>query len=1043
LFSDFFIKRPVFATVIAIIMVLVGGIVIPNLPIAQYPQIAPPQVSVESTYIGANAEQVESSVTQLLEREINGVDSLKYIQSQSANDGRSKIVCTFDLERDVDLASVDVQTRVAAVSGKLPEDVKKTGTSIKKVSTSIVMVLGVYAEGGEYSSEFISNYVDLYLKDSFKRLPSVGDVSIVGERKYAMRVWLDPKKLAQYKLTPLDVSRAIQKQNKQVGAGDLGRAPAPPGQMYQINLRAIGRLVEPEQFAEMVVARSDEGALVKLKDVGTVNLGAESYDTNGTYNGKKAVVVVIYLRPGGNAVQVSDAVTAELARLAKHFPPGLKVDVALDTTEAVKESIKEVVHTLIEAIFLVIVVIFFFLQDWRSTLVPSIAIPVSLVGTFVFMKMLGFSINTLTMFGLTLATGLVVDDAIVVVENIKRLIDEEGMSPMSAAFAAMREISGAVVATTLVLFAVFVPVAFFPGTTGQLYKQFAITISFSVGLSMINAFTLSPPLCALWLRPEDRSRQFILFRKINDFINWVTRGYKHVLVKCIRFTPIVLIVFACCLGLTWWISKILPTAFVPDEDQGYFFTMIRAPEGTSLEYTTGIIDQAAAIQRKLPEVESVTGLGGFGFQGNGPNLGIMFTTLKPWDERKTPEKTVKGVLKRLRKPLSGITGASVVPFLPPAIEGLGSFGGFVFELQDLLGTDIQDLNNMAGQLIKKGNSSGELQGLFTSFSANTPQLKLAVRRDEAERLNVDIGDVLDTLQTLSGSAYINDFDFLNKTYRVYVQAGDAFRTRPKDLFEYYVRSRDGSMVSMKNLIDEDFALTAQVISHYNLFRSAEINGNPAPGRSSGEGIEAMEKLATGLLPAGMTFEWSGISLEEIQAGSSAIFIFLLGIVFVYLVLSAQYESYVDPLIIMLSVPLAVLGAFSFQLMRGLENDIFCQIGLVMLIGMASKNAILIVEFANHLRDNAGMPMVHAVIKASVLRLRPILMTALAFIIGILPLVFATGAGSASRNSLGTAVCGGMTVATVMSLLVVPVIYVVINNMKTSVGRIIKSTAAKS
>lgn len=1035
--SDFFIKRPVFATVVAIIMTMVGGIVIPFLPVAQYPQVAPPQVSVESTYIGANSEQVESSVTQLLEREINGADNLKYIQSQSANDGKSKIICTFDLERDVDLAAVDVQTRVAAVQGKLPEDVKKTGTSIKKVSTSIVMVLGVYAEDGKYSPEFISNYVDLYLKDAFKRLPSVGDVSIVGERKYAMRIWLDPKKLAQYKLTPLDVSKTIQKQNKQVGAGDLGRAPAPSGQMFQINLRAMGRLVQPEEFANMIIKRSDDGTLIKVKDVGRVELGAESYDTNGAYNGKDAVVVVVYLRPGGNAIQVSDGVTKELERLRRHFPPGLKVDVALNTTDAVKASIEEVIHTLFEAIVLVIIVIFFFLQDWRSVLIPSIAIPVSLIGTFVFLKVMGFSINTLTMFGITLATGLVVDDAIVVVENVKRLIDEEGMSPMSASFAAMREISGAVVATTLVLFAVFIPVAFFPGTTGQLYKQFAITISVSVGLSMVNALTLSPPLCALWLKREDPNKQFVLFKKINDLINYTTRLYKKLLVKCLRLSTLIIVLFFVCLGATYWLSKVLPTAFVPDEDQGYFYTMIRAPEGTSLEYTTDIIDKAAKVISKQPEVKSVTGLAGFGFQGNGPNLGIMFTSLHHWEERDDPSKTVHAVIGRIRKPLAGITGASVVPFLPPSIEGLGSFGGFVYELQDLMGTDIQDLNNMAAKIIRQGNASPELQGLFTSFSAQTPQLKLSVNRDEAERLNVDIGDLLTTLQMLSGSAYINDFDFLNKTYRVYVQADKEYRVQPADIFEYYVRSRDGKMVSMKNLLKQDSALTAQVISHYNLFRSAEINGNPSPGKSSGEALTAMNNLSEELLPSGMSHEWSGVSLEELSAGSSAIFIFILGLVFVYLVLSAQYESYVDPIIIMLSVPLAVLGAFLFQWMRGLQNDVFCQVGLVMLIGMASKNAILIVEFANHLRQTAGLTVVHAVIKASTLRLRPILMTAFAFIIGILPLVFATGAGAASRNSLGTAVCGGMTVATLMSLLVVPVIYLIINNMKTFVGGLFK------
>ena len=1020
MFAEFFISRPVFATVCSIIIVIAGAVCIPGLPISQYPSLAPPQVQVTSTYIGASAEQVESSVTTTLEKEINGVQGLKYIQSTSGNDGNSKITATFDLERGIDDAAVDVQTKVATAEGRLPEDVKRLGVSINKVSTSIVLALAVYADGVKYSPEFLSNYIDLYIKDPLKSIPGVGDVNVVGERKYAMRIWLDPNKLSEYIMSPLDVVNALKAQNKQVGAGDLGGAPAPKGQRYQYNIKVFGRMSDPSEFSNIVVKRSADGTLIHVRDIGRVELGAENYVTNSNFKGKDAIALVIYLRSGGNALQVAKEARAVLATLQQSFPPGLKCDVCLDTTEAVSESIDEVVHTLFEAILLVILVIFVFLQDWRSMIIACVTIPVSLIGTFAFMQLFGFSINTLTLFGLTLATGLVVDDAIVVVENVKRHMEESKLSSFEATRVAMKETSGALVATALVLIAVFVPVAFFPGTTGQLYKQFALTIAISVALSAFNALTLSPALAALILKGEGKPNA--VFNAINKAIDWLRRTYEASLSFVLKVQPLVIVLMIGAVGMTYWLFKVLPTGFVPYEDQGYFFTLIRAPEGTSLEYTNDVVRKVAQLEDSQPEAKPALGLSGFSFSGNAANLGIVFSTLKHWKEREGSEHTLDAIIHRLRKPLAGITDANCVPFNPPALEGLGNFGGFVYELQDLTGKSINDLANTAQKVVLAGNKTKGLEGLFTTFSASTPQLQLSVKRDLSEVLNVDTSSVLDTLQVLSGSSYVNDFDFLNRSYRVYVQADKQFRANPQCIFEYYVHSRDGQMISLRNLLDFKPSLTASTISHYNLFRSVEINGNASPGYSSGQALQLMDQVSKDVLPRNMTYAWSGISLEEIKAGSSAIFIFILGLVFVFLVLSAQYESYTDPAIILLSVPPAMLGALLFQWLRGLENDVFCQIGLVMLVGLASKNAILIVEFANHLLEKEKISFKEAALKAAGLRLRPILMTSLAFIVGLLPLVLASGAGAGARQSLGTAVCGGMLVSTFITLYLVPVVF---------------------
>ena len=1028
MFVDFFIKRPVFATVCSLVILLVGAISIPILPIAQYPDISPTQINITANYSGASAEVVENAVTTIIERQINGVEGLKYLTSSSSNDGTSTITATFDASRDKDIAAVDVQNRVAVAQPQLPQAVQQTGVRVTKRSTSILLAIGLYTENKEYDNIFLSNYADLYITDALKRLKGVGEVSIFGERKYSMRVWLDPTRLASRGISAKDVTDALREQNLQVGAGRIGQQPAPDGQMYQIDLQAVSRLTDTSQFEDIVLKTGTDGSLVKLKDVGRAELGAENYSSFLRFRGNDAVGLGVYQLPGSNALNVAEEVKVEMARLAKTFPPGMKYQVALDTTLFVEESLKEVLKTLFEAIVLVVLVIFVFLQDWRTTLIPTITIPVSLIGTFAFIKAFGFSINSLTLFGLTLATGLVVDDAIVVIENITRLIQEKGMSPRQAAAEGMAEVTGAVIATSLVLMAVFVPVAFFPGTTGALYQQFALTIAFSVALSTFNALTLTPALSALMLREGEGPRGWI-FDRINRGIDWMRRGYQRSLQKLTRFKSIVIGLFILSIGLTAWLYIRVPTAFIPEEDQGYFITLIQGPEGVSLNYTSDVISKIEKEILQLPEVVGTFALGGFSFSGNTSNNGIVFTTLKPWAERTKADQTVQGIIDKLRGTLMQIPEARILPVNPPVIQGLGSFGGFQFELQDQKGTGSLDtLLETMGKLIKQGNQTPGLQAVFSTYGASTPQLIIEVDRNRAKALQVPIDEIFNTLQTLLGSQYVNDFNLQQRTYRVYVQADKQFRSNPKDIGSLYVRSKLNEMIPLSNLVKITPTTGAQTINHYNLFRAIAINGAPAPGSSSGQAIQTMEKLAKEILPPGLGYEWSGSSAEELASGGQAPIIFGLGIIFVFLVLAAQYENYVDPLIILLSVPLAIMGALSAQLLRGLSNDVYCQIGLVMLIGLASKNAILIVEFANQLRER-GMTITKAAIEASQERLRPILMTALSFILGIWPLVTATGAGAGSRQSLGTAVFGGMVISTFLSLFIVPVLYIVINNLR--------------
>ncbi|MEN9224770.1 MAG: multidrug efflux RND transporter permease subunit [Thermostichus sp. HHBFW_bins_43] len=1039
MFVDFFIRRPVFATVCSIIIVLVGAVCIPLLPVDYYPQVAPPAVTVTAVYPGANAETVETAVTNVLEQEINGVEGLRYISSVSSSNGTSQITVTFNPERNLDAAAIDVQNRVSQVQGQLPEEVNQNGITVQKSGDSaFVQVVSLRSQAGEYDELFVSNYADLYVRDALRRIRGVSDVLIFGDRRYAMRIWLDPSRLAGYGLIAQDVVNAIRQQNIQVPAGQIGSQPSAPDQQFQINVQAVGRLAEPEEFAQIILRANPDGSLVRIADVGRVELGAQSYDTFFRIGGQEAVGIAITKQPDANALEVARRVKETLETLAQSFPPGLIYEIPFDATLFINESVQEVIRTLLQAIGLVVLVLFIFLQDWRITLIPTITIPVALLGTFIFVRLFGFSINTLTMFGLTLATGLVVDDTIVVVENISRYIRDRGMRPLQGASAGMNEVFGAVLATTLVLLGLFLPIAFFPGTSGRIYQQFAVTIAVSVSLSTFNAITLAPALSALLIRPRS-GQMFWLLRWFDQAVEGIRAGYRWMLGLVVKLRLLVVALFIGCLGLTYWLFQIVPTGFVPDEDQGYFITFIQGPPGVSLNYTDEVIQQATGIMQGIPEIRDTAIVGGFSFSGPSPGNGLIFAALKPWEERRRPEQSAQAIVRQLFGPfLGGISRSLVIPILPPAIPDLGVTGGFSFQLQDRGVNDFNLLEQTANTLFFVGNSPPQpgqpplgLQINPPTFSANSPQIQVRVDRNMAQLLGVPLADVFGTLQTLLGGTYVNNFDLFNRNYRVYVQADQPFRSNPESIHQFYVRGGEGQLLPLSSLVQVQETTGPDIINHFNLFRSTEIQGNPLPGFSSGQAIRSMEALAAQLLPQGFGFEWSGISLEEIESGGQAPIIFALGLVFVFLVLAAQFESYVDPFIILLAVPLAILGALSAQLLRGLENDIFCQVGLVMLIGLASKNSILIVEFANQLVEQ-GIPILKAAVQAAETRFRAILMTALSTILGIFPLAVAAGAGAGSRQSLGTAVMGGMFVSTILSLFVVPVLYILIKGIQTRV-----------
>ncbi|MFH1952177.1 MAG: multidrug efflux RND transporter permease subunit [Pseudomonadota bacterium] len=1044
MFVNFFIKRPIFSGVIAIVIVVAGAVCIPALPVAQFPDISPPTVQVTTTYTGASAEVVERTVTQPIEEQVNGVEGMTYMVSNSSSDGTMNITVTFNVGYDLKIAAVDVQNRVAIALPQVPQDVQRYGVTTKKQSTNLLVVVNLISKNKNIDDLYLSNYANINLVDVLKRIPGVGDVNLFGERKYSMRAWLDPDKLTGMELTSGDVISAIRGQNLQVAAGQIGQPPSPPGQAFTYSITTLGRLSTVTQFEDIVIRTRPDGSVVRLKDVARVELGAENYNTYAALNQAPTIAVGVYQLPGANALDAVDQVREKMKELAERFPNGVEYKIVYDTTLFVEESIKEVLVTLLEAMFLVFMVVYIFLQNWRSTLIPALTIPVSLVGTFAVLLALGFSINTLTLFGLVLAIGLVVDDAIVVVENVSRLIEKEGMKPMAATIEGMRQVIGPVIATTLVLMAVFVPVAFMPGTTGQLYKQFALTIAISVGISAINAMTLTPALCALLLRPEAKHGWF--FRKFNQGFGWCTKVYVRWIKGLIKLWVIVALVFIGLMGVTYYMFQVVPTGFIPDEDQGYFFVLIKGPEGSSLDRTQKVAQQVEKILLSTPGISDVMTIGGYDIVNsiNVFNSATGIVILKPWDQRKTPELSLEGIMTKIRQQTAGISEAIVVSFNPPPIMGLSQTGGFEFELQDLRGGSVDTLSEVAQEVIREGSNQPELLPLSTSFAVNFPQFYIDLDRTKAKTLGIDISDVFSTLQAYLGALYVNDFNKFGRIYRVFVQAEKDFRSERVDISRLYVRNNKGDMVPLSALIKVDQVRGVQTIKHYNIYRAVAIYGANAPGYSTGQAIEAMERVAKRILPNNFSYEWTGVAYQEKEAGGQAPIIFGLALVFVFLFLAAQYESWTLPLVIMFAVPLAILGALCAQSWRGLVNDVYCQIGLVMLIGLASKNAILIVEFAKDKREQ-GASIVEAALAAARLRLRPILMTAFAFIFGVMPLVVAKGAGAASRHSLGTAVFGGMIASTFLSLLLVPVLYVIVEKIreKLSKGKITEEISETS
>ena len=1028
----FFIERPIFASAIAVILVLAGSICYFLLPVSQFPDITPPQVVVSAVYPGASAQVVADTVTTPLEQQINGVAGMTYMSSSSSNDGSSTITITFDVGYPLSIAAVDVQNRVAQAASSLPPIVNQAGVTIKKQNPNFVLIVNLTSPDKSVDPVALSNYAYLQIVDPLKRLEGVGDVQIFGERRYSMRIWLDPDKLANLGITAVDVQNAIAEQNVQVAAGKIGQSPAPAGTPFEMQVNATGRLSNVTEFGDIVVrADANAGSVVRLRDVARIELGALQYTSSAFFGEDPTVVLAIYQMPGSNALALQQRVKDKMQELSKRFPKGIDYAMHYDTTRFVSASMHDVVVTLIQALLLVVAVVYIFLQSWRTTIIPTIAIPVSLIATLVVMQLLGFSLNMLSLLGMVLAIGLVVDDAIVVVENVERQL-EAGLKPLEAARAAMKEVTGPIIATTAVLMAVFVPVAFIPGVAGRLYNQFALTVAISVGISAFNSLTLSPALSAAFLRHRGEVR-FAPFRWFNSGFSWLSHAYAESVRVLIRWRVAMLALFVLAVGATYLVSLRIPSTFLPVEDQGYFFVVVQLPDGASLERTDAVAKQVRDILKSTPGVDIVGSISGLNFltQAAQSNSAVEFAILKPWDQR-PPGQGASNIVASVRPKLLGLPGAIALSFDPPSIPGLGTTGGFEFQVEDLTGRGSVALNDVAQALIAEARKQPELnpQQLFTSFSTSTPQFNYDLDRNKAKLLGLKLPDVFNTLQIYLGSLYVNDFNLFGRTFRVTLQADKDARATPSDLSRLYVRNATGGMVPLSTLGTLRAIAGPETVPHYNNYASALINGGAAPGYSSGQAVAAMERAAAAVLPRDFAFEWTGITFQELKAGSIATIVFALAIVFVFLILAAQYESWSMPFMVLLAVPLALFGAMLALWLRGRQIDVYSQIGFVMLIGLAAKNAILIVEFAKRRRED-GLGIVEAAMMAARLRLRPILMTAFAFILGVVPLMFATGAGAASRQSIGTTVFGGMLAATILTLAFVPVFYALIEQLRES------------
>jgi hydrophobe/amphiphile efflux-1 (HAE1) family protein len=1027
---NFFIQRPIFASAIAIVMVLAGAICYFLLPVSQFPNVTPPQVVVNAIYPGASAQVVADTVTTPLEEQINGVEGMTYMSSASSNDGSSTITITFDVGYPINTAAVDVQNRVSQAASSLPAIVNQGGVTIKKQNPNFVLIVNLISPDGSVDPVALSNYAYLQIADPLKRLQGVGDVQIFGERRYSMRVWLDPDKLANLGVTAVDVQNAIAEQNLQVAAGKIGQSPAPPGTPFEMQVNAVGRLSDAKEFEDIVVrANAADGAVVRLRDVARVELGALQYSSSAFFGDKPSVVLAVFQAPGSNALELQQRVKDKMQELSKRFPAGIDYAMHYDTTRFVSASMHDVVITLSEALVLVIAVVFVFLQSWRTTIIPTIAIPVSLVATLIVMQLLGFSLNMLSLLGMVLAIGLVVDDAIVVVENVERQL-EAGLRPLAAARKAMSEVTGPIIATTAVLMAVFIPVAFIPGVAGRLYNQFALTVAISVAISAFNSLTLSPALSAALLR-ERKPTHFAPFRWFNAGFEGLSHAYARSVRVFIRWRWAMLGLFAAGLVATYAVSERLNSTFLPVEDQGYFLIIVQLPDGASLQRTDAVAEKVRGILQNTPGVDIAGSISGLNFLTNAQqsNSAIEFAVLRPWDERGTA-LSVSNILASVRPKLFMIPDAFVLAIDPPSINGLGTTGGFEFQVEDLAGRGAVALNDATQALLAEARKQPELspQQMFSSFSTTTPQFTYDLDRNKAKLLGLSLPDVFNTLQIYLGSLYVNDFNLFGRTFRVTMQADKDARASATDISRLYVRNATGGMVPLNTLGQLRPIVGPETVPHYNNYGSALINGAAAPGFSSGQAVAAMQRAAAAALPNDFGYEWTGITFQELKAGSIATVVFGLAIVFVFLILAAQYESWTMPFMVLLAVPLALFGALLALWLRQMQIDVYSQIGFVMLIGLAAKNAILIVEFARRRREE-GLEIVEAAMEAGRLRLRPILMTAFAFILGVLPLVFATGAGAASRQSIGTTVFGGMVAATILTLIFVPVFYAVIEQLR--------------